>query len=81
MRLYALALPALIVGVWCGLKLYGKLDDAAFRRVILVLLLAAGVSLIAPAVVHWVYGGSIAATPATSTIVDHVTVAVGDRTA
>ena len=42
MKLYALALPALVVGVWCGLKLYGKLDDAAFRRVILILLLAAG---------------------------------------
>ncbi len=49
LKLYALALPALIVGIWCGLKLYGKLDDAAFRKVILFLLLAAGVSLIAPA--------------------------------
>jgi hypothetical protein len=35
-----------------GLKLYGKLDDAAFRRVILLLLLAAGVSLVAPAAVR-----------------------------
>ena len=48
MKLYALALPALVVGIWCGIKLYGKLDDAAFRKVILFLLLAAGVSLIAP---------------------------------
>lgn len=46
MTLYALALPALIAGVWCGIKLYGKLDDAAFRRVILVLLLASGLSLV-----------------------------------
>jgi uncharacterized membrane protein YfcA len=81
MRLYALALPALIVGLWCGLKLYGKLDDAAFRRVILVLLLAAGVSLVAPAMVRWLRNGSIAATPATSRIVDRGTVAAGDRTA
>jgi uncharacterized membrane protein YfcA len=48
MKLYILALPALVVGIWCGIKLYGKLDDAAFRKVILFLLLAAGVSLIAP---------------------------------
>jgi len=51
-KLYALALPALIVGVWCGLKLYGKLDDAAFRRVILILLLAAGISLVVPAMLR-----------------------------
>ena len=50
MKLYALALPALIAGVWCGIRLYGKLDDAAFRRVILILLLASGVSLVVPAV-------------------------------
>jgi uncharacterized membrane protein YfcA len=81
MKLYALALPALIVGLWCGLKLYGKLDDAAFRRVILVLLLAAGVSLIAPAMARWVRNGSIAAAPAASRIVDHGTVAAGHRTA
>ena len=53
MRLYAYALPALVIGIWCGLKLYGKLDDVAFRRVILVLLLAAGISLVVPAVLRW----------------------------
>jgi uncharacterized membrane protein YfcA len=52
MKLYALALPALILGTWCGLKLYGRLDDAAFRRVILILLLASGVSLVVPAVLR-----------------------------
>jgi uncharacterized membrane protein YfcA len=81
MKLYALALPALIVGIWCGLKLYGKLDDAAFRRVILMLLLAAGVSLVAPAMARWVRTGSIAANLAASKIVDHGTVAAGQRTA
>ena len=53
MKLYALALPALIAGIWCGIRLYGKLDDAAFRRVILVLLLASGVSLVVPTVLRW----------------------------
>lgn len=48
MKLYALALPALVLGIWAGIKLYGKLDDAAFRKVILCLLLASGLSLIVP---------------------------------
>ena len=52
MKLYALALPALVAGIWCGIWLYGKLDDAAFRRVILILLLASGMSLVVPAVLR-----------------------------
>jgi hypothetical protein len=48
LKLYALALPALIAGVWLGLKLYGKLDDLTFRKVILVLLFVSGLSLIVP---------------------------------
>jgi uncharacterized protein len=52
MQLYALALPALIAGIGCGIWLYGKLDDAAFRRVILILLFASGLSLVAPAVLR-----------------------------
>jgi hypothetical protein len=47
-KLYALALPALIAGIWCGFGLYGKLDDAAFRRIILLLLLMSGLALIVP---------------------------------
>jgi hypothetical protein len=47
-KLYAFALPVLIAGIWSGFGLYGKLDDAAFRKVILVLLLASGVALIVP---------------------------------
>jgi uncharacterized membrane protein YfcA len=49
MKLYALALPALVAGILSGIWLYGKLDDVAFRRVILVLLLASGISLVVPA--------------------------------
>ena len=52
LKLYALALPALIAGIWCGIKLYGKLDDATFRRVILILLLASGFSLLVPALLR-----------------------------
>jgi uncharacterized membrane protein YfcA len=47
-RLYALGLPAMVAGLWAGFTLYGKLDDAAFRKVILVLLLLAGFCLVNP---------------------------------
>lgn len=47
-RLMLMGLPALMAGLWLGLKLYGRLDDASFRRTILLLLLASGIILIAP---------------------------------
>ena len=46
MKLFAMGLPALFAGTWLGLKLFGRLDEAAFRKVVLVLLLASGVVLI-----------------------------------
>jgi uncharacterized membrane protein YfcA len=36
----------LLVGTWLGLKLYGRLNEAQFRKVVLVLLLASGVVLL-----------------------------------
>jgi hypothetical protein len=47
-KLYLYGLPAVGAGVWLGLKLYGHLDDEAFRKVILWLLLLSGVVLIVP---------------------------------
>jgi uncharacterized membrane protein YfcA len=47
-RLYFYGLPCAAVGFLVGLKLYGHLDDATFRKVILVLLLISGIVLIAP---------------------------------
>jgi uncharacterized membrane protein YfcA len=44
-RLFLFGLPALLAGTWLGIKLYGRLDEAAFRKVVLVLLLASGVAL------------------------------------
>jgi uncharacterized protein len=44
-RLYLLGLPLLLAGVWIGFKLYGTLDDALFRKVLLVLLLFSGLAL------------------------------------
>jgi uncharacterized protein len=45
-RLFVVGLPAVLVGTWLGLKLYGKLDEAAFRTVVLVLLLISGLTLL-----------------------------------
>ena len=47
-KLYLYGLPLLLAGMWIGLRLYGHLDDAAFRKVILLLLLVSGLSLIVP---------------------------------
>jgi hypothetical protein len=46
-KLYLVGLPALLAGLWLGFKLYGKLDDVRFRKLILFLLLVAGVALVA----------------------------------
>ncbi|WP_280966220.1 MULTISPECIES: hypothetical protein [unclassified Bradyrhizobium] len=44
--LFLIGLPALFAGTWLGLKLFGRLDEAAFRKIVLVLLLATGAVLI-----------------------------------
>ena len=50
-RLFLIGLPALLIGSWLGLKLYGRFDEAGFRRLVLVLLLASGVALVAPTLI------------------------------
>jgi uncharacterized membrane protein YfcA len=49
-HLYLVGLPAMGAGIWLGFKLYGKLDDAMFRKVVLALLLVSGLGLIGPSV-------------------------------
>src|SRR5258708_2056485 len=39
LRLFLIGLPALLAGSWLGLRLYGKLDEASFRKIVLALLL------------------------------------------
>jgi uncharacterized protein len=46
-KLFALGLPALAIGTWLGWKLYGKLDEASFRKGVLVFLLISGAALVA----------------------------------
>jgi uncharacterized membrane protein YfcA len=45
-KLFLIGLPALLAGTWLGLKLFGRLDEAAFRKVVLVLLFASGAVLL-----------------------------------
>ena len=45
-RLFAIGLPALAIGTALGWALYGKLNETAFRRIILVLLVISGLLLI-----------------------------------
>lgn len=47
LALYAMGVPFMVVGLWSGFQLFGKIDDETFRRTVLALLLLAGVSLIA----------------------------------
>jgi uncharacterized membrane protein YfcA len=48
LKLWLIGTPVMLAGVWLGLKLYGKLDEAAFRKVVLWLLLFSGGSLVVP---------------------------------
>lgn len=50
LALFACGLPFMVLGLWVGFRLFGKINDAAFRKTVLVLLLAAGVSLLGSAV-------------------------------
>jgi uncharacterized membrane protein YfcA len=45
-RLFVFGFPVLLAGTWLGMKLYGRLDETAFRRMVLLLLLVSGAMLI-----------------------------------
>jgi uncharacterized membrane protein YfcA len=44
-KLFLIGLPALLAGTWLGLRLSSRLDEAAFRKIVLLLLLASGIVL------------------------------------
>jgi uncharacterized protein len=46
LRLFVIGLPILLAGTWLGLKLYGRVDDAGFRKIVLTLLLVSGAALL-----------------------------------
>ncbi len=41
----AIAAPAMALGLWAGARLFDKISEALFRRLILLLILASGISL------------------------------------
>src|SRR5258706_349577 len=43
---FVIGLPAVLAGTWAGVKLYGKLDEGGFRKVVLALLVVSGATLI-----------------------------------
>jgi uncharacterized membrane protein YfcA len=45
-KLFLIGLPALLAGTWLGLRLFGHIDEAMFRKVVLALLLISGLVLI-----------------------------------
>ena len=44
--LFVIGLPVLLAGTWLRLRLYGRMDEARFRQVVLALLLVSGLGLI-----------------------------------
>ena len=46
LRLFMVGLPLLVAGTWGGLRLYARLDEAGFRKVVLGLLLISGIALV-----------------------------------
>jgi uncharacterized membrane protein YfcA len=45
-KLFVMGLPCLMLGTWLGLKLFGHIDEAVFRKIVLALLLISGVTLV-----------------------------------
>jgi uncharacterized membrane protein YfcA len=45
-RLFLFGLPVLLTGTWVGLKLYGRVNETTFRKIVLSLLLLSGAALI-----------------------------------
>ena len=51
LKLYGSVCRFMLAGLWSGFKLYGTIDDETFRKVVLILLLLAGLSLIVTALI------------------------------
>ena len=45
-KLFALGLPFLFAGTWLGLKLFGRIDEGTFRKIVLALLFVSGAALL-----------------------------------
>ena len=45
-KLFVLGLPMVVAGTWLGLKLFGRVNEMTFRRIVLALLFASGAVLV-----------------------------------
>jgi len=45
-KFFVLGLPFVFAGTWLGLKLFGRIDEAMFRKIVLALLFVSGAALI-----------------------------------
>jgi uncharacterized protein len=45
-KLFVMGLPCVIAGTWLGLRLFGKINEATFRKIVLTLLFLSGAVLI-----------------------------------
>ncbi|BBK31451.1 hypothetical protein EDC65_0253 [Stella humosa] len=45
-ELFLIGTPLVVAGLWAGFRLYSRIDDQAYRRIVLWLLLASGFSLL-----------------------------------
>ena len=50
--LWALTLPAVLVGTWTGVSFYRRFSEVNFRRAVLILLLVSGISLVLKALIR-----------------------------
>lgn len=50
----AVCLPVTLLGAWIGTRLYAQISQQAFRRTVLALLLASGVTLLVQSALAWV---------------------------
>lgn len=46
LRLFAIAAPAMLIPAWYGARLYNRISENVFRRIVLVLLLLSGLALL-----------------------------------
>ena len=46
LKLFVMGLPDMIAGTWPGFMLFGKIDEATFRKIVLALLFASAAMLI-----------------------------------
>jgi uncharacterized membrane protein YfcA len=44
-KLLAMGLPCVVLGTWLGLKMFGRIDETTFRKIVLALLFVSGVTL------------------------------------